>query len=267
MNKKFAVALTAILSCGVALSFAGCNTQEATLQYTLSQDGTYYIVSGVSGAKRTLVSVTIPQQYGEEGNMLPVKEIGDEAFRNCTALTFVSLPEGLERIGVMSFMKCNFESFEIPATVVSIGASAFGMCSTLKQITIPQSVTSIGIKAFKYCSGLETVYFKAQVSTLPADVFANSVVLSAGSNLLTDSKLTTVYLTDYVTRIDVSSLYGNTITDVYYAGSSEQWDAVELFEQTTQTDESDETKQTVVETVLNKSDYFSTITLHFNTQF
>ena len=41
--------------------------------------------------------------------------------------------------------------FEIPNSVISIGASAFENCKSLTNINIPESVTSIGTDAFKHC--------------------------------------------------------------------------------------------------------------------
>ena len=64
----------------------------------------------------------------------PVREIGEEAFRDCD-LTTVILPEGL----------------------TSIGDSAFYFCNSLTAVTLPDSLTSIGDDAFSFCSSLTAV--------------------------------------------------------------------------------------------------------------
>ena len=63
------------------------------------------------------------------------RSIGDEAFRNCTNLTSVT----------------------IPGSVTNIGYGAFSCCIGLASVTIPDSVKSIGGGAFAGCSGLTSV--------------------------------------------------------------------------------------------------------------
>ena len=65
-----------------------------------------------------------------------VKKIGEKAFKNCTELTSVIIPEG----------------------VTSIGDYAFYGCSRLTSVIIPESVTSIGEGAFCDCENLTAVH-------------------------------------------------------------------------------------------------------------
>ena len=63
-------------------------------------------------------------------------------------------------------------SYQIPATVSSIGNRSFGGCSRLVNATIPKSVTSIENNAFYLCSGLTNVFFQGNAPTLGgSDVF------------------------------------------------------------------------------------------------
>ena len=59
------------------------------------------------------------------------------AFRACTLLT----------------------SIEIPDSVTCIGDYTFVVCSSLTEVTIGDSVTSIGKNAFYGCSSLTTIYY------------------------------------------------------------------------------------------------------------
>ena len=65
------------------------------------------------------------------------ESIGNYAFRNCTGLTSITVPD----------------------SVTSIDNYAFYGCTGLTSITIPESVTSIGNYAFYNCSALTDVYY------------------------------------------------------------------------------------------------------------
>ena len=79
-------------------------------------------------------------------------------FCGCSALTSVTIPDGVTSIGGGAFYGCSgLTSVTIPNSVTSIGESAFWDCSGLTSITIPESVTSISYSAFAYCSGLTSV--------------------------------------------------------------------------------------------------------------
>ena len=89
---------------------------------------------------------------------LPVTSIGNEAFRKCTSLTSVTIPNSVTSIGHGAFSWCqDLTSVTIPEGVTSIGDSAFSECKSLTSITIPDSVTSIGDYAFESCSSLTSI--------------------------------------------------------------------------------------------------------------
>lgn len=80
-------------------------------------------------------ALTIPAVY----NKMPVTSIASDAFRGCSELTSVTIPEG----------------------VTSVGKNAFINCSKLSSVTIPETVTSIGDYAFYGCSELEELNYNA----------------------------------------------------------------------------------------------------------
>lgn len=69
--------------------------------------------------------ITIPTDFGR----FPVTAIGDDAFRGCSALKKVTIPQ----------------------SVTSIGDSAFAGCHNLDSVTINDAATSIGNRAFTEC--------------------------------------------------------------------------------------------------------------------
>ena len=99
-------------------------------------DGIYYnLVSKVKSAEVTSNpqkysgNVNIPEKVKYEGTEYSVTSIGNEAFRVCSSLT----------------------SITIPNSVTTIGSKAFYECKSLTSITIPNSVTTIGGSAFVNC--------------------------------------------------------------------------------------------------------------------
>lgn len=75
--------------------------------------------------------------------------IASGAFKDCTQLTSVVLPGGLQKIGGGSFDGCvSLTSVFIPQGVTDIGSSAFRGCSSLASIELPDSVTSLGQSVF-----------------------------------------------------------------------------------------------------------------------
>ena len=123
--------------------------------------------------------ITIPTDFGR----FSVTAIGDDAFRGCSALKKVTIPQSVTSIGDSAFAGChNLDSLtindaatpigrrafaECPLTttlslgkkITTIGDSAFYDCRGLTSVTIPQSVTSIGQKAFNSCISLTTLSF------------------------------------------------------------------------------------------------------------
>ena len=62
-------------------------------------------------------------------------------------------------------------SFEIPASVKSLGGSNFAMCTHLESVTIPDTVTSIGDYAFQGCTALVEMVIPDGVTRMGSTVF------------------------------------------------------------------------------------------------
>lgn len=147
------------------------------LDYALSNDYTYYSVTGYWG---TTENVVIPSVH----DSLPVLRIGNDAFRNNNNVRTVYIPQSVNSIGVDVFDGTNnlhsinvseqneyFASVDgvlydkslnmliqcpigksgiitIPDGVQSIGSEAFAGCMSLTNIIIPDSVYDIADRAF-----------------------------------------------------------------------------------------------------------------------
>jgi hypothetical protein len=83
-----------------------------------------------------------------------VTSIGNEAFLNCTRMTSVRMPASVTQIGDWAFAKCaELTSLTIPRGVVRIGSYAFSGCTKL-QLRVPKSA-SVGDRAFDGCLKVE----------------------------------------------------------------------------------------------------------------
>ena len=121
-------------------------------------DLTFYLRSGGFGVYSCRTSASGPLVIPSTYNGLPVTAIGDGAFRDCTSLISITIPDSVTQIGAYAFDTCSsLTSITIPDSVTSIGSNAFFQCAVLSNITIPDSVTSIGQYAFRGCSGLNKI--------------------------------------------------------------------------------------------------------------
>ncbi len=108
-----------------------------------------------------------------------VTSIGESAFEDCSALTQVTLPNGVTSIGDDAFRGCSaLKQITIGNGVTSIGSNAFDGCSALTQVTIPGSVTSIGDWAFRGCSALAQVTIGDGVESIGNSAFYDCSALT-----------------------------------------------------------------------------------------
>ena len=226
MKKKLLIVLLAVLT-ATCLTFgiAACDlgTDSGTeqggtntngeeivategLEYTLSDDGKYYIVSGIGTV--TATDIVIPSTYDN----LPVEKIGEQAFLDCTSFTGVTIPDSVISIGDYSFYNCtSLTSITIPDSVTSIGGYAFYNCTSLTSITIPDGVTSIGHAAFYNCTSLTSITIPDSVTSIGNSAFYNC------------SSLTSVTIGNSVTSIGSRAFFGCTSIEAVYITDIAAW--------------------------------------------
>ncbi len=107
-----------------------------------------------------------------EGNSLI--SIGDEAFKGCSKLRNVRLPNSLEMIGHRAFANCSsMTSVVVPNSVKSLGGGAFKECANLKSVSIGDLVEEINMNAFNGCGNLASVVIGKSVAKIQNRAFAS----------------------------------------------------------------------------------------------
>ena len=93
---------------------------------------------------------------------------------NCTALTQVTLPEGLTNISNMSFERCAaLAQINLPNSLTSIANRAFYGCTSLTEVTLPDGLTKIEYYTFYDCSALEKVTLPEGITYIGNNAFYN----------------------------------------------------------------------------------------------
>lgn len=134
--------------------------------YEFEVDGIYYHpisdteVEVISGAwyNPYFGKVTIPSTVTFSSKTYSVTSIGSCAFKDCTGLTSIKLPNSVTSIGSSAFSRCSsLTSMEFPNSITSIKFCAFYGCSSLTSIEFPNTLTSIGNDAFAACPQIESI--------------------------------------------------------------------------------------------------------------
>ncbi|NMP36786.1 MAG: leucine-rich repeat protein [Clostridiales bacterium] len=144
--------------------------------YRETDDGKIEILgcnSGIAG------EVVVPAQILGK----TVSKIGDNAFRNCTGITKITLPAGVTEIGSSAFYGCTGLKevvFDGTSMLKSIGGHAFYGCTALSSINLPASLEVIGIGAFRGCTALAAVITDTKLTAVGAEAFmdCSSLVLA-----------------------------------------------------------------------------------------
>ena len=114
--------------------------------------------------------VTIPASVTYSGKTYSVTSIGNDAFKACSDMTAIVIPNSVE----------------------SIGESALDGCSGLRSLMIPNSVTSIGDYAFSDCSGLESITVESGNSEYDSRDNCNAIINTSINSLICGCKNTII---------------------------------------------------------------------------
>ncbi|MBE6708358.1 MAG: hypothetical protein E7578_03840 [Ruminococcaceae bacterium] len=108
-----------------------------------------------------------------------IKEICEYAFSG-TAITNITLPEGLDHIGSYAFYMCSsLTEITIPDSVTKIDYCAFNCCTSLTDVTLEHGLTGIDEYTFYSCISLESIYISGTIKTICNGAFEGCTSLQS----------------------------------------------------------------------------------------
>ena len=240
-------------------AFNNCNSELVITGYKYSAAYDYAYINGIDfisvgdgeqiiynlnseGDSYTLARCTVFFQgavnVSSEYNGKPVTSIDSKAFKNCNAITSVTIPDSVRYIESSTFENCTgLTSIAISNSVTHIGSSAFENCTGLTSVTIPDSITCIESSTFENCTGLTSFKIPDSVTAIYGSAFAGCTGLTSvtipDSITYIESRtfenctgLTSFTIPDSVTAIYGSAFAGCTgLTSVTIPGSVTEIDS------------------------------------------
>lgn len=165
MNQKFAaIALCAALAAfggagSYAIAPAASITAQAVetfgaFQYEVKEDDSGNQFAVISGYDKSEKKVSIPAQI--EG--IPVKWIGNNAFKDAAMIESVTLPDSVNIICDFAFQNCtSLKTVKWPDDLLIVGEFAFQNCSSLTDAVLPEGTQQLRNYAFDHCVNLQKV--------------------------------------------------------------------------------------------------------------
>ena len=174
--------------------------------------------------------VDIPATISHNGLDYPVTAIDKEAFRDCYALTSVSIPPSVTAIGEHAFAGCtaldsvdisdlsiwcsiDFSSessnpcyrahhlylrgteivdLVIPDSVSTISSFAFSGCSSINSVSIPNTVMEIGLSSFSNCPSLSVINVASDNPNYDSRDSCNAIIKTANGKLIVGCRNTVI---------------------------------------------------------------------------
>ena len=122
--------------------------------------------------------ISTPLQYLTFANGSQLTSIEKYAFKSCSSLQEVVLPEKVTSIGYGAFDLCSsVKKVEMPNTVTFLGAYAFASCRNMKSIHFSDALTEIPEWACLYANSLEDVHLPVGLTRINYEAFRDNTSL------------------------------------------------------------------------------------------
>lgn len=200
--------LLAVATTARAFSFSAAAPTGQTLYFDITSATTVAVVLPGDGEWGSYPKPTgrleIPATVIHGGTTYSVTAIDQRAFRECSALTHVVVPEGVKVIGTLAFFLCSaLDTVDLPSTIDSIASQAFnnsGLYNNLANwqdslalyvgdylvsvrnsasghIIVRDGTQGIGGSGMYYCNGVSRVTLPATLRFIGAMAFRECAAL------------------------------------------------------------------------------------------
>ena len=119
-------------------------------------------------------SINIPPTVTYNGKTYTVEGVWNNAFKYCTGVTSITIPNTVTTINQSAFSVTGITSIEIPSSVTTIGQDAFNSCESLKTAYIGGG--TIQSRAFYYATKLEEVTLGNNVTEIQSVAFDETII-------------------------------------------------------------------------------------------
>lgn len=100
-----------------------------------------------------------------------ITKIGNDVFRQCSSLERITIPDSVTFLGA-AFLECTaLTDITLGNGVTIIRKSCFQNCTALKEINLPDSVQRISSTAFQNCRALEKITIGAGLTSFESNAF------------------------------------------------------------------------------------------------
>ena len=143
-----------------------------------------------------------------------LQNIGSKAFRSCSSLTNMVVPNGVNNIGSGAFAYSGLTSVTLPDTLTSMSTGLVGVtnisniiiprnvssieddvfyqCNSLTSVTIPENVIQIGNSIFGKCENISSVVVDSNNQIYDSRDNCNAIIETASNTLVNGCKTSTI---------------------------------------------------------------------------
>ena len=148
---------------------SGDPNEKEILVYSLLADGTYGVMAG--GMAKYEANIEIPATH----DGIAVTQILSSGFIGLPVLHSVTIPESVVAVGDDAFKDCSaLQTVHLSDNVALLGKYAFYGCGNLTDIVLPQALTAIKPYTFAQCTALNTITIHSNIKTIGAYAFAGA---------------------------------------------------------------------------------------------